>query len=95
VTLDIVMMTRPMTRGYSLFVTHICSFIAAVCRCRAIWLADGVLIRFMNIFVSTWVLVVVGLLCALPVLYYRVEYQVIARMDDTGHVMPVEEFEQE
>ena len=38
-----------------------------------IWRADGVGVPFMNIFISTWALLVAGLLCALPMLYLRVK----------------------
>ncbi|OCH94209.1 MFS general substrate transporter [Obba rivulosa] len=38
-----------------------------------IWRADGIGIPFMNIFVSTWVLLVAGLVCALPMVYMRVK----------------------
>ncbi|KAL5518478.1 hypothetical protein ACEPAH_160 [Sanghuangporus vaninii] len=61
-----------------------------------IWRADGVGLPFMNIFLSTWILLVAGLICALPMLFWRVknhtemEDEVIARMDDQGHVQPVE-----
>ncbi|THH04791.1 hypothetical protein EW145_g5258 [Phellinidium pouzarii] len=61
-----------------------------------IWRADAVGIPYMNMFLSTWCLLVAGLLCALPMLYLRVknhtdlEDETLARMDDDGHVMPVE-----
>ncbi|EJD04494.1 MFS general substrate transporter [Fomitiporia mediterranea MF3/22] len=61
-----------------------------------IWRADGVGLPFMNIFASTWALLVAGLLCALPMLAVRVknttgiEDEVVARMDDSGRVQPVE-----
>ena len=38
-----------------------------------IWRADGVGVPFMNIFISTWVLLVAGLLFALPMLVLRVK----------------------
>lgn len=53
----------------------------------------------MNIFVSTWVLLVVGLIFALPMLYLRVhdhttlEEETIARMDDSGHIRDTAEVE--
>ncbi|KAH9949463.1 MFS general substrate transporter [Amylocystis lapponica] len=38
-----------------------------------IWRADAVGIEYMSIFISTWVLLVAGLLCALPMIYMRVK----------------------
>jgi len=38
-----------------------------------VWRADAVGLPYMNIFVSTWVLLVAGLLFALPMLYLRVK----------------------
>ncbi|PAV21676.1 MFS general substrate transporter [Pyrrhoderma noxium] len=61
-----------------------------------IWRADGVSLPFMNIFISTWALLVGGLIFALPMLYYRVtdhtdlEDETIARMDEHGDIRPVE-----
>ncbi|KAL9715701.1 hypothetical protein Ac2012v2_000144 [Leucoagaricus gongylophorus] len=37
------------------------------------WRADAVKLPFMNIFLSTWILLVVGLLFALPMIYWRVK----------------------
>ena len=37
-----------------------------------VWRADAVGIPFMNIFVSTWALLVAGLIFALPMIYLRV-----------------------
>ncbi|TDL22280.1 MFS general substrate transporter [Rickenella mellea] len=60
------------------------------------WRADGVGKPYMQIFASTWALLVAGLLFALPMLYFRVknhtdlEDEAIARMDDQGHVQPTE-----
>jgi len=57
-----------------------------------VWRADGVKIPYMNIFISTWVLLVTGLLFALPMIYLRVKDttswadETIARMDDAGHI---------
>ncbi|KAF8168401.1 major facilitator superfamily domain-containing protein [Crassisporium funariophilum] len=62
-----------------------------------IWAGDGAKVPFMNIFVSTWVLLVVGLLFALPMLYLRVKEttgladETLARMDDSGKIASVEE----
>lgn len=36
------------------------------------WRADAVKLPFMNIFLSTWILLVVGLLFALPMIHWRV-----------------------
>ncbi|TFK53689.1 MFS general substrate transporter [Heliocybe sulcata] len=66
-----------------------------------VWRADGNLIPYMNIFISTWVLLVAGLLCALPMIHMRVKEhtvladEALARMDDTGHVQPVNVVEKE
>jgi len=63
-----------------------------------IWRADAVGLPFMNIFAGTWALLVAGLLFALPMMFFRVkehtvlEDETIARMDDSGHVQPVEKF---
>jgi len=38
-----------------------------------VWRADAVLLPYMNIFLSTWILLIVGLIFALPVLYLRVK----------------------
>jgi hypothetical protein len=51
----------------------------------------------MNIFISTWVLLVAGLVFALPMLYLRVKEhtdlqdETLARMDDSGRVLGVQE----
>lgn len=37
------------------------------------WRADGVLLPYMNIFISTWVLLIAGLLFALPMVHLRVK----------------------
>jgi MFS family permease len=56
------------------------------------WRADAVKIPYMNLLISTWTLLVAGLIFALPVLWYRVHdttdiaEEVLARMDDEGHV---------
>ncbi|KAG9007219.1 hypothetical protein FRB93_008042 [Tulasnella sp. JGI-2019a] len=61
------------------------------------WRADAVGIPFMNIFASTWGLLAGGLIFTLPMLYLRVkdhtevEEEVLARMDDEGHVQDVVE----
>jgi len=61
-----------------------------------IWSADGAKRPFMEIFISTWVLLVAGLLFALPMIYLRVKDhtdlkdETLARMDDTGHIQSAE-----
>lgn len=66
-----------------------------------IWRADAVGIPFMNIFISTWVLLVAGLIFALPMLHLRVKDhteladEVLARMDDEGNVKSVAQVEKE
>ncbi|TFY66703.1 hypothetical protein EVG20_g4384 [Dentipellis fragilis] len=61
-----------------------------------VWRADGVKLPYMNIFISTWVLLAAGLLFALPMIYLRVkdhtdiEDETIMRMDDTGRIQPTE-----
>jgi len=61
-----------------------------------VWRADAVKLPYMNIFISTWALLVAGLLFALPMIYLRVkdhtelDDETIARMDDTGRVLPTE-----
>jgi hypothetical protein len=55
----------------------------------------------MTIFISTWVLLVAGLVCALPMLYLRVkehttlEEETLARLDDHGNLRPAEEVQAE
>lgn len=55
----------------------------------------------MTIFISTWVLLAAGLICALPVLYLRVkehttlEEETLARLDDRGNLRPAEEVQAE
>ncbi|KII94434.1 hypothetical protein PLICRDRAFT_172084 [Plicaturopsis crispa FD-325 SS-3] len=64
-----------------------------------IWRADAVLIPYMNIFISTWALLVAGLFFMLPMIHLRVKNhtdlsdEVLARMDDEGHILPPEEVE--
>ncbi|KAA1475457.1 MFS general substrate transporter [Dentipellis sp. KUC8613] len=61
-----------------------------------VWRADGVKLPYMNIFISTWVLLAAGLLFALPMIYLRVkdhtdiEDETIMRMDDTGRIQPTD-----
>ncbi|KDQ55000.1 hypothetical protein JAAARDRAFT_196364 [Jaapia argillacea MUCL 33604] len=64
-----------------------------------LWRADAIGIPYMNIFASTWALLVAGLLFALPMIYLRVkEHTVIddealVRMDESGRIQPLEKFE--
>ncbi|PPQ89938.1 hypothetical protein CVT25_009993 [Psilocybe cyanescens] len=57
------------------------------------WRADAVKTPFMNMFVSTWVLLVAGLVFALPMIYLRVkehteiEEETLVRMDDSGNIL--------
>ncbi|KAJ3501926.1 hypothetical protein NLJ89_g9121 [Agrocybe chaxingu] len=66
-----------------------------------IWRGDAVKIPFMNIFISTWVLLVVGLVFALPMLYIRVKEttdiadETLARMDDSGQIHSAHEAQPE
>lgn len=66
----------------------------------AVWKADGSEAPFMNIFISTWVLLIAGLLFLLPMIHLRVkdhtelEDEVIARMDDSGNIQSVEKVKQ-
>jgi len=61
------------------------------------WRADAVKIPFMNLFLSTWILLVAGLVFALPMLYLRVkehtdlEDETLVRMDDSGNILAVSE----
>ena len=56
---------------------------------------------YMTTFISTWVLLVGGLICALPMLYLRVkehttlEEETLARLDDHGNLRPTEEVQAE
>ncbi|EGN94050.1 hypothetical protein SERLA73DRAFT_188606 [Serpula lacrymans var. lacrymans S7.3] len=64
-----------------------------------VWRADAVMLPYMNIFVSTWVLLVAGLLFALPMIHMRVkdhtniEDEVLIRMDDSGCIQEVIEIQ--
>ncbi|KIK66105.1 hypothetical protein GYMLUDRAFT_38604 [Collybiopsis luxurians FD-317 M1] len=66
-----------------------------------VWRADAVKIPFMNIFISTWVLLVAGLVFALPMIHLRVKDhteladETLVRMDETGRVRDVEEVEKD
>ncbi|KAF5361662.1 hypothetical protein D9758_007317 [Tetrapyrgos nigripes] len=57
-----------------------------------IWRADAVGLPYMNIFISTWVLLVAGLLFALPMLYLRVQNHTVEEIivEDVGRVRTVE-----
>jgi len=62
-----------------------------------VWRADAVKVPMMNIFISTWVLLVAGLLFALPMVHLRVKNhteladETLARMDSRGNIRAVEE----
>jgi len=62
-----------------------------------VWRTDAVGIAYMNIFISTWVLLIAGLLFALPMIHLRVKDhteladETLVRMDDKGNLRPVEE----
>jgi len=57
------------------------------------WRADAVKTPFMNMFISTWVLLVAGLVFALPMIYMRVKEhtdiidETLLRMDDSGNLL--------
>jgi len=61
------------------------------------WRTDGVKLPFIKMFITTWTLLVAGLVFALPMLYLRVkdhtdlEDEALARMDDSGHIRDVTE----
>ncbi|TFK33093.1 major facilitator superfamily domain-containing protein [Crucibulum laeve] len=65
-----------------------------------VWRADAVKLPYMNIFLSTWILLVAGLVFALPMLHWRVkdhtnlEDETLARMDDSGHIIPASEIKE-
>lgn len=50
-----------------------------------VWRADAIKIPFMNIFVSTWVLLVAGLIFALPMIYIRVTDQTDTKEDERSN----------
>ncbi|KZP08266.1 MFS general substrate transporter [Athelia psychrophila] len=59
-----------------------------------IWRGDAVKLPYMNVFLSTWILLVAGLVFALPMIHLRVkehtmiEDETLARMDEDGHIRP-------
>lgn len=65
-----------------------------------VWAMDGAKYSYMSIFLSTWILLVAGLALALPMLYWRVKNhtelqdEALARMDDSGKVLAVEDLTQ-
>ncbi|KAH8831221.1 MFS general substrate transporter [Flagelloscypha sp. PMI_526] len=65
------------------------------------WRADAVKIPFMNLFLSTWGLLVAGLVFSLPMIHLRVKNftpladEILVRMDDEGHIRPTEELQRE
>jgi len=66
-----------------------------------VWRADGVGLPYLNIFLSTWILLVAGLIFALPMIHMRVtnhttlEEEVIARMDDQGKIHDASEIKEQ
>ncbi|KAJ3998840.1 MFS general substrate transporter [Lentinula boryana] len=66
-----------------------------------VWRADAVNIPFMNIFISTWVMLVSGLIFALPMIHLRVKNhteivdETLVRMDSKGHIRDVEQVKNE
>ncbi|KAF9466868.1 major facilitator superfamily domain-containing protein [Collybia nuda] len=64
-----------------------------------VWRADAVKVPFMNVFLSTWTLLVAGLVFTLPMIFMRVtnhtEYldETLARMDDWGRVQAIDDAE--
>ncbi|KAH6917687.1 major facilitator superfamily domain-containing protein [Coprinopsis sp. MPI-PUGE-AT-0042] len=61
------------------------------------WALDSTKKPFMDIFISTWVLLAIGQLLALPMMYLRIkdttdlEDEILTRMDDSGNVLAVED----
>ncbi|KAF7978985.1 hypothetical protein HWV62_44245 [Athelia sp. TMB] len=59
-----------------------------------VWRGDAVKLPYMNLFLSTWILLVTGLVFALPMIHLRVkehtviEDETLARMDEAGHIRP-------
>ncbi|KIL62211.1 hypothetical protein M378DRAFT_129158 [Amanita muscaria Koide BX008] len=57
-----------------------------------VWHADAIKLPYMNIFLSTWILLVASIIFALPMVYLRVkehtaiEDEALTRMDSHGHV---------
>ncbi|KIK52133.1 hypothetical protein GYMLUDRAFT_50082 [Collybiopsis luxurians FD-317 M1] len=66
-----------------------------------VWRVDAVKLPYMNIFLSTWLLLAAGLMSAFPMIYFRVkdhtelEDETSARMDISGHLRTVEEMRAE
>jgi MFS family permease len=48
------------------------------------WAADSVKVPYMNLFISTWVLLIAGLIFVLPMIYWRVTDQTDHFVDDTS-----------
>lgn len=59
-----------------------------------VWRADAMKVPYMNLFLSTWVLLIAGLIFSLPMIHLRVkdhtdvEDEVLARMDEIHCVFP-------
>ncbi|KIY72089.1 MFS general substrate transporter [Cylindrobasidium torrendii FP15055 ss-10] len=62
-----------------------------------IWRADATKTPYLNMYLSTWAILVAGLLAALPMVFIRVKNhtglddEALARMDEDGHVMSTQE----
>ncbi|GLB36694.1 putative MFS general substrate transporter [Lyophyllum shimeji] len=77
---------------------HFAGFYKAIQSAGAagMWRTDGEGKPYMTIFISTWVLLVAGLLFALPMIHLRVKDhtdiadEALARMDDSGNILPPE-----
>jgi len=65
------------------------------------WRADARKTPFMNMFISTWVLLVAGLVFALPMIYMRVKEhtdiadEILMRMDDSGRIIDADQLARE
>ncbi|KAF9552989.1 MFS general substrate transporter [Agrocybe pediades] len=65
------------------------------------WRADAVKTPFMNMFISTWVLLAAGLVFTLPMIYLRVKDttdladETLIRMDDSGKILATDEVPRE
>ena len=61
------------------------------------WRLDATKTSYMTIFISTWVLLAAGLICALAMIFLRVkehttlEEETLAHLDDQGILQPTEE----
>ncbi|KAI0307393.1 MFS general substrate transporter [Multifurca ochricompacta] len=61
-----------------------------------VWRADAMKVPYMNLFLSTWALLIAGLVFSLPMIHLRVkdhtdvEDEVLARMEEMHNVLPTE-----